>query len=150
MTSRWVINKSTYCDQRRTGSATSHHTRDSAKISDALNPGVDALAVRIPDFPFLRAICRQVQTPLALTSANLSGEQSPVHTSEFGHIAESCEVVFDDGALGQQLDLSDALKRAGSTIVDLRTPGAFKIVRDGSAMDATKQVLVRRGLIFTS
>ncbi len=124
--------------------------RDSAKISDALNPGVDALAVRIPDFPFLRAICRQVQTPLALTSANLSGEQSPVHTSEFGHIAESCEVVFDDGALGQQLDLSDALKRAGSTIVDLRTPGAFKIVRDGSAMDATKQVLVRRGLIFTS
>ena len=124
--------------------------RDSKQISGALNPGVDALAVRIPDFPFLRAICRQVQTPLALTSANLSGEQSPVHTSEFGHIAESCAIVFDNGALGQQLDLSDALKRAGSTIVDLRTPGVFEIVREGSALDATKRILAKSGLIFTA
>ena len=123
--------------------------RDSKQISNALNPGVDALAVRIPDFPFLRAICRQVQTPLALTSANLSGEQSPVHTSEFGHIAESCAIVFDHGALGRQLDLSEALKRAGSTIVDLRTPGIFKIVREGSALEATKLILLQRELIFT-
>ena len=119
---------------------------DSNQISDALNPGVDALAVRIPDYPFLRAVCRQVQTPLALTSANLSGEQSPVHTSEFGHIAENCAIVFDDGALGRQQDLSDALKRAGSTIVDLRTAGGFKVVREGSALDETIKALVKKGL----
>ena len=121
---------------------------DSKRVSDALNPGVDALAVRIPDFPFLRAICRQVQTPLALTSANLSGEQSPVHTSEFGHIAERCAVVFDHGALGQRPNLSDALKRAGSTIVDLRSPGGFRIVREGSALEETVGILVRKGLRF--
>ena len=119
---------------------------DSVQISDALNPGVDALAIRIPDFPFLRAICRQVQTPLALTSANISGDKSPVHTSEFGHIAENCAIVFDHGTLGQRTDLSDALQRAGSTIVDLRATGTFKIVREGSALEETVALLVKKGL----
>jgi tRNA threonylcarbamoyl adenosine modification protein (Sua5/YciO/YrdC/YwlC family) len=114
-------------------------------LSDDLNPGVEALGVRIPDFPFLRAICRQVQKPLALTSANISGEQSPVHTSEFGHIASSCAIVFDHGVLGEQFD---ALQRAGSTIVDLRSSGAFKIVREGSALDKTVSILVQSGLIL--
>jgi 2',5'-phosphodiesterase len=101
--------------------------RNPRQLSDDLNPGIDALAVRIPDFAFLRAICRQLQTPLALTSANISGEQSPVHTSEFGHISESCAFIFDHGRLGQ--------KRSGSTIVDLRCPGKFQITREGSAME---------------
>jgi len=107
-------------------------------LSDDLNPGIDALAVRIPDFPFLRAVCRQAQTPLALTSANLSGDQSPVRTTEMGGVANKCALIFDHGVLGET--------RAGSTIVDLRNPGMFTIIRQGAALQETIAALAESGL----
>lgn len=109
-------------------------------LSDALNPGIDALAVRIPDFPFLRAVCRQAQTPLALTSANLSGDQSPVRTTEMGDVATQCALIFDHGVLGDM--------RAGSTIVDLRRPGMFSIIRQGAALEQTINTLTHHGLLI--
>lgn len=108
-------------------------------LSDDLNPGVDALAVRIPDFPFLRALCRQIQTPLVLTSANISGDQSPLRTAEMGDVASQCALIFDHGVLGE--------KRAGSTIVDLRKRGTFSIIREGSALQKTVSTLTQSGLM---
>ena len=113
--------------------------KECSLISDELNPGIDALAVRIPDFPFLRAICRQAQTPLALTSANLSGDQSPVRTSELGGVASKCALIFDHGMLGEM--------RSGSTIVDLRKPGVFTIIRQGAALQETIASLTGNGLV---
>ena len=34
--------------------------------------GSPLIGIRIPDYPFIREVCRQVSTPLALTSANIS------------------------------------------------------------------------------
>jgi tRNA A37 threonylcarbamoyladenosine synthetase subunit TsaC/SUA5/YrdC len=34
--------------------------------------GAPLIGIRIPDYPFIREVCRQVATPLALTSANIS------------------------------------------------------------------------------
>lgn len=112
--------------------------KECSLLSNDLNPGIDALAVRIPDFPFLRAVCRQAQTPLALTSANLSGDQSPVRTTEMKGVANKCALIFDYGVLGET--------RAGSTIVDLRSPGMFTIIRQGAALEKTTTALTESGL----
>ena len=111
---------------------------DTNKLSEELNPGVDALAVRIPDSPFLRAVCRHVQMPLALTSANISGDQSPIQTAEMDGVADQCALIFDHGKVGEL--------RAGSTIIDLRQPGTFSVIRPGSALEATCNLAIQHGL----
>ena len=57
--------------------------KQDAPLSPSLNPGVSTLGVRIPDCAFIRAVCRQRQSALALTSANVSGQQSCVAVEEF-------------------------------------------------------------------
>lgn len=54
-----------------------------APLAPELNPGVDAIGIRIPDAPFIRAVCRQHRSALALTSANVSGGLSSVEVAEF-------------------------------------------------------------------
>jgi tRNA A37 threonylcarbamoyladenosine synthetase subunit TsaC/SUA5/YrdC len=39
--------------------------------------------IRVPDAPFIRAVCRQQRGALALTSANISSGLSPMHIGEF-------------------------------------------------------------------
>ena len=112
---------------------------ETEKLSSSLNEGVKDLAVRIPNCTLLRAICRQVQTPLALTSANISGSESPIRTQEMSRLADDCSLIFDSGTLG--------VSRQGSTIVDLQYPGEYLIIREGSALDETEEVLSKYGLI---
>jgi 2',5'-phosphodiesterase len=57
--------------------------RADAPLAAELNPGVGAIGVRIPDSPFIRAICRQHRGALALTSANISGGMSSIAVDEF-------------------------------------------------------------------
>lgn len=89
--------------------------------------------MRIPDAPFIRAVCRQHRGALALTSANVSGAMSSVAVGEFAELWPACSLVFDGG----QLDAG----RSGSTVIDLCTPGQFEIVRRGSGFAASVQLM---------
>ena len=49
------------------------------KLNPALNPGTTLVGVRIPNYDFVRDICRRCDEPLALTSANPSAAGSTIH-----------------------------------------------------------------------
>lgn len=87
----------------------------------------------------MRAVCRQHGGALALTSANLSGEPSPLEASNFEALWPACAVVFDGGIIEAD--------RAGSTVVDLSAPGTYRIVRAGIAQEATEALLQKAGLV---
>ncbi|XP_006649582.1 yrdC domain-containing protein, mitochondrial-like [Oryza brachyantha] len=111
-------------------------------LERSLNPGLESIGVRVPDFDFIRAISRGAGSALALTSANLSGRPSSVNVKDFEDLWPHCSYVFDGGILPSG--------RAGSTIVDLITPGVYKILRDGSSRQETAAVLGKFGFVEAS
>ncbi|URE23510.1 Telomere recombination [Musa troglodytarum] len=106
---------------------------DSSILDKSLNPGLDSIGVRVPDFNFIRAVARGSVSALALTSANLSGQPSSVSIKDFENLWQHCAYVYDGGVLPSG--------RAGSTVVDLIKPGLFKILRPGSARQETTAIL---------
>ncbi|CAM8958565.1 unnamed protein product [Rhodiola kirilowii] len=112
---------------------------DMSILEKSLNSGVDSIGVRVPDCKFIRAIARGSGSALALTSANLSGEPSSVCTNDFKKIWHQCAYIYDGGLL--------PVGRAGSTIIDLSHPGAYKIVRSGSAREETVAIVESYSLI---
>jgi tRNA A37 threonylcarbamoyladenosine synthetase subunit TsaC/SUA5/YrdC len=80
----------------------------------------------VPCNGFIRDVCRRHGGAVALTSANVSGAESPLEPAEFRELwgAEGL-TVFDGGRI--------AAAGAGSTILDLSTPGRFAILRRGDA-----------------
>lgn len=80
----------------------------------------------------LPSLCRP-GAPIALTSANVSGERSPVEIGDFAQLWPLLAAVIDGGLASSS--------RAGSTVVDLTRPGSFMIVRDGSALEQTSRTL---------
>merc|ERR1712154_708110 len=95
--------------------------------------------VRIPDYPFLREVCRRCKSPLALTSANFSNMTSTLAVEEFQDLHSS--LVFDGGRLS---DSEEA--RLGSTVVDLSEEGSYAIIRQGSARDIVSSVMEQHGI----
>merc|ERR1712107_133584 len=69
--------------------------------------------VRIPDYPFLRQVCSLLQSPLALTSANLSNMSSSLSVEEFPELHQDLGLVFDGGQLSQR-GREAGLHRGGS------------------------------------
>ena len=53
-----------------------------AGVPDEVTAGGDTVAVRVPDHALARALIRAAGAPLATTSANLSGQPSPVTAEE--------------------------------------------------------------------
>jgi L-threonylcarbamoyladenylate synthase len=47
-------------------------------VPDVVTAGGSTLAIRVPDQPLVRALCRKLGAPLAATSANLHGQPDPV------------------------------------------------------------------------
>lgn len=92
-------------------------------LEKSLNPGLDTVGVRVPNYEFIRAIARGSKSALALTSANRSGQPSSVSTNDFEDLWQHCAYVYDGGVLPSG--------RAGSTVVDLVKPGIYKILRPG-------------------
>ena len=82
----------------------------------------------MPDSKFIRSVCRAHGGAIVLTSANISGGESPTDISDFQELWPLCAAIFDLGSLGRD--------RAGSTIIDLSVAGSFKIVREGSEPDS--------------
>src|SRR5215207_8087739 len=81
----------------------------------------DTVGVRVPDHEVARALLRAAG-PLAVTSANISGRQSPVTAQElYGQLAGRIAFILDGG------------KTAGgvtSTLVDCTRP-KLRVLRDG-------------------
>uniref|UniRef100_A0ACD6AEQ0 Uncharacterized protein n=3 Tax=Avena sativa TaxID=4498 RepID=A0ACD6AEQ0_AVESA len=111
-------------------------------LERSLNPGLDSIGVRVPNLDFIRSIARGAGIALALTSANLSGRPSSVSVKDFGDLWPHCSYVFDGGVLPSG--------RAGSTIVDLITPGVYRILRDGRSREETVAVLGKFGFVEAS
>jgi tRNA threonylcarbamoyl adenosine modification protein (Sua5/YciO/YrdC/YwlC family) len=86
----------------------------------------DSIGLRVPDHPLVRGLADELG-PLAVTSANLHGEQTP-RTAEgvLDLFGEDIEMVVDGGRLGN----------APSTVVDCRVAPP-RVVRPGSVRLST-------------
>ena len=91
--------------------------------------------VRVPNSEFICRLCEEFGGPVALTSANLSGEPSSVRVSDFKNLWSCCSVVFDAG------EISDS--KLGSTVVDLSEPGNFKLLRNGDGVEIVRRTMQR-------
>lgn len=107
-----------------------------------LNPGVQKIGIRIPNFNFIRDVCRVFNQPMALTSANRSSEKSTLQIEEFKSIWHQLAAVFDGGSLSEAED-----HRVGSTVIDLSRKGSCEIIRRGISCDETLEILKDHGII---
>ncbi|KAK2718611.1 threonylcarbamoyl-AMP synthase-like [Artemia franciscana] len=111
-------------------------------LNPLLNPDGKLVGIRIPDHSFVRALAKECNEPIALTSANVSGSLSTLSIEEFSELWPLLDGVFDGGRI---VDTPEA--RKGSTIVDLSLPGAYKIIREGSAYKKSRATIENFGLI---
>lgn len=104
-----------------------------------LNPGIVKIGIRIPNYEFIQNVTAAFDAPIALTSANKSGDKSTLEAYEFNALWHKLGVIIDGGHLG---DVDNENKqREASTVVDLSTPGHYEIIRDGIAVKHTVDVL---------
>eukprot|EP00043_Microstomoeca_roanoka_P013793 m.135566 g.135566 ORF g.135566 m.135566 type:complete len:376 (+) comp15850_c0_seq1:211-1338(+) len=111
-------------------------------LNPELNPHTHLIGIRVPDFPFVRQLVAELGEPLALTSANRSGEQSCIQCHEFEHLFDELDAVYDAG----MIEASGA-SRLGSTVVDLSRGTQYLVVRAGSAEQQTLATLHAHGLV---
>jgi L-threonylcarbamoyladenylate synthase len=68
------------------------------RVPAEVTAGGDTVAVRIPDHPLARALIRAAGAPLATTSANLSGQASPVTAEEArAQLGDRVALILDGG-----------------------------------------------------
>lgn len=113
-----------------------------SQLNPTLNPETDLVGIRIPNEEFIRAVVRCCDSPLALTSANISTKASPLCVEEFSELWNKLHTVFDAGRIGGQ----DLECREGSTIIDLSQPGTYRLIRRGIAFEQTTEILQRFNL----
>lgn len=111
-------------------------------LNPLLNPNVEKVGIRIPDYSFVQELAKICDVPLALTSANLSSEPSSLSINEFNHLWPSLSAVFDGGTLS-----SSPLHREGSTVIDLSNEKYFQIIRPGMALESTLNIVNKFKLI---
>lgn len=114
-------------------------------LNPELNPGTKLVGIRIPDSWFIRQLASSCAEPLALTSANVSGSQSTLSVEEFSGIWEHLGAVYNGGPIPD-----GAYARLGSTVVDLSSPGTYRIIRPGCAHTITVETLRKHGLVEAS
>lgn len=92
-------------------------------IPHLLTAGSDKIGVRIPDSP----VCRELalEFPITTTSANLSGEESPIRVEELVQLFQEQVDLYLDGGDGN---------RSPSTVLDL-TSWPPEILRSGVGVE---------------
>ncbi len=93
-------------------------------VPEVISP-LPTIGVRIPDHPFTRALIR-VCGPLAVTSANISGQPSPTNAQDVLHQM--------DGLVDLVIDGGQSKIGISSTVVDCTGP-IFQILRSGSVSE---------------
>ena len=70
----------------------------SKAVPDRVTAGGSTVAVRVPDHPLVRAICRELEAPLAASSANCHGLPPPVTADEVeAALAGRVSLILDGG-----------------------------------------------------
>ena len=100
--------------------------RRAPTVPDAVTAGGPTVAVRVPDHPLVRELCRRLGVPLAASSANLHGRPDPI-------IAAEGEVALG-GGIPLILDGGPCPGGVASTVLDL-TVSPPVILRRGPVTD---------------
>jgi L-threonylcarbamoyladenylate synthase len=97
--------------------------RPGTGICPEVTAGLDTVGVRVPDHKLARAVLRAARFPVAVTSANLSGEREALDAREVAEaLGEGVDLILDGGACTGGVP---------STVVDVTmTPPA--ILREGA------------------
>jgi len=98
-----------------------------------LTAGGDSVAVRVPDHPLTRALITALGAPLAGTSANLSGQPSPVTAAEvMAYLGGRVDLVLDGGPCPGGIP---------STVLDL-TCDPPRVLRPGPVTEAALRTIL--------
>lgn len=101
-------------------------------LPEAVTGGQGTVGIRIPDSVVARELGRLVGSPLVVTSANRSGQPSPVTAQEaLAQLGGRVPLLLDGGACSAGRE---------STVVDLTGPGP-RIVREGAIPRATLEAV---------
>lgn len=113
-------------------------TERSPALNTDLNPKSSTVGVRVPDHDFIRALANRLREPIALTSANFSGEESSLCVNDFRRLWPSLDAVVDGGVVGDHINKDLTYARAGSTVFTILPDGcSFKVNRAGCAYEET-------------
>lgn len=119
-----------------------------ANLNPGLNPGIETVGIRIPDNSFTLAVCR-LTGPLALTSANRSGDSNPLQVSEFEELWPELDCIYDCGLSHNHMDMESMdesrRQKAGSTVIDLSKDKKYSIIREGLGLNRVVNTLNRLG-----
>ncbi len=97
--------------------------RKSPWVPSAVTAGGDTIAVRIPDHPIPIALIQGLGTPLAGTSANISGKPSPVTADEVHEqLGGEVDLIIDGGECPGGIE---------STVIDVSSE-VPTIIREGA------------------
>ncbi|XP_064221029.1 threonylcarbamoyl-AMP synthase-like [Aotus nancymaae] len=113
----------------------------SEELNKDLNPFMPLVGIRIPDHTFMQDLAQMFESPLALTSANLSSQASSLNVEEFQDLWPQLSLVIEGGQIG---DGQSPECRLDSTVVDLSVPGKFGIIRPGCALENTTAILQQK------
>ncbi len=95
--------------------------------------GRDTVAVRMPDHPFALDLIQRLGGAMAVTSANISGQQAPQNAEEtFAALKGRIPLIVDGGACKMGV---------ASTIVDLTSAIPVVLRAGGLSIEALRQVL---------
>lgn len=99
------------------------------QVPDLLTAGSDKIGIRIPDSP----VCQELalEFPITTTSANLSGEESPLRVEKLIDLFQEEVDLYLDGGDGN---------RSPSTVLDL-TQSPPIILREGEGMERLIRLL---------
>ncbi|CAK8690843.1 threonylcarbamoyl-AMP synthase-like [Clavelina lepadiformis] len=118
-------------------------TQRSPALNSNLNPKTTSVGIRVPDCPFIRDLASKLREPLALTSANISGEEASLRIKDFRKLWPKLDAVVDGGVVGSNI-VNNNLKYTmeGSTVFEIMPDGlTFKVLRAGCAYESTVRKL---------
>ena len=111
----------------------------SPALNNNLNPKISTVGIRVPDYDFIRDLINNLREPLALTSANISGDESSLCIEDFSSLWPKLDAVVDGGVVGSShVNKNIKYTKEGSTIVKILPDGkSFKVIRAGCAYEDT-------------
>ncbi len=93
-------------------------------VAKNLIPEEGTLAIRVPDHQFCQDVIRRLGKPLVSTSANITGEDTPLRLADISkEIVEGVDYIVAPRMEGRPT-------RQPSSIISFEEDGTFKIIRD--------------------
>ena len=101
----------------------------------------DSIGIRVPQNTFTLEVLRKADFPIALTSANLSGQVDSTSAEEvIQALGDKVDLIFDDG--------DSPLKRASSVLQFAKNSNIFRILRAGAVSKGQLERLAQPLILF--